>query len=315
MTAQSPGSYSLSLLIHGAFAGLLVCFALMANRPPTESPKVLELVAGAGNDYGATAAPALGRPDGIKVDLSAPAAEPAPSPAAAPVPTPVPPAPQAMTPVTPPAAVAPSPPAPVPVNRAVAPVKPAVKPAPKAPNFVADLKRLEQKREARLEARYKAQQAAAEHRRITQEQFEREQAARGAGRSSAKVPLVDAEGIAAGVTGGSTANKTGGAGGKALTSEEGSLLDRYFSLLQRHLVEAFEQAKPQDVSDRLSARVAFLVAADGSISHVRFVSPSGNAEFDEAVRTTLAHFTPVGPRPDHRSDEIQTTFTEKSPDA
>jgi outer membrane biosynthesis protein TonB len=307
MTAQSPASYSLSLLIHGGFAAVLAWFAFMGSQPAASSPKVLELVAGAGNDFGATAAPALGRPGGIKVDLAPPAPETAPRPpAAAAEPAPPPPAAAvAPLPVPPPAAV------PVPVNQAVAPVKAAPKPAPKAPNFVADLKRLEQKREARLEARYKAQQAAAERRRLSEEQFARQQAAR----ASSKVAHVDAEGIAAGVVGGSTANHTGGAGGKALTSEEGSLLDRYFSLLQSRLVEAFEQAKPQDVSDRLSARVAFMVAADGSISHVRFITPSGNADFDQAVRSTLTHFASVGPRPDHRSDEIETTFTEKSPDA
>jgi outer membrane biosynthesis protein TonB len=307
MTAQSPGSYALSLLIHGGCAAVLAWFAFMGSRPPTDTPKVLELVAGAGNEFGATAAPALGRPGGIKVDLTAPVAEPSPPAASAPVPPAPAPPPAAVAPVPAPPPAA----APVPVNQAVAPVKAAPKPAPKAPNFVADLKRLEQKREARLEARYKAQQLAAERRRVSEEQFAKQQAAHASG----KVAHIDAEGIAAGVVGGSTANRTGGAGGKALTSEEGSLLDRYFSLLQSRLVEAFEQAKPQDVSDRLSARVAFLVAADGSISHVRFISPSGNADFDAAVRTTLTHFSSVGPRPDHRSDEIETTFTEKSPDA
>jgi len=307
MTAQSPGSYTLSLVIHGVAAALLALGALLANRPPTDAPKILELVAGAGNNYGATAAPALGSPDGIKVNLAA--AEAAAAAAAPP------------TPAVPLAAVEPAPeplppqpaPVPVPVNQAVAPAKPAAKSSPKTPpkpNFLADLKRLERKREARIEARYKAQAAAEERRRLADERRHAAEA-----RAGEHVTHIDAEGIAAGVVGGSTSNRTGGAGGKALTSEEGSLLDRYFSLLQSRLVTAFEVAKPPDVSDRLSARVAFLVAADGSISHVRFITPSGNADFDEAVRSTLAHFSSIGPRPDHRSDEIETTFTEKSPDA
>jgi len=308
MTAQSPGSYTLSLVIHGVAAALLALGALLANRPPTDTPKILELVAGAGNNYGATAAPALGSPDGIKVNLAAAeAAAAAPPPPAVPLAA-VEPAPEPLPPQ--PA------PVPVPVNQAVAPAKPAAKSAPKTPpkpNFLADLKRLEKKREARIEARYKAQAAAEERRRLADER-RRAAEARAAG-AGEHVTHIDAEGIAAGVVGGSTSNRTGGAGGKALASEEGSLLDRYFSLLQSRLVTAFEVAKPPDVSDRLSARVAFLVAADGSISHVRFITPSGNADFDEAVRSTLAHFSSIGPRPDHRSDEIETTFTEKSPDA
>jgi colicin import membrane protein len=311
MTAQSPGSYTLSLLIHGVAAALLALGALLANRPPTDAPKILELVAGAGNNYGATAAPALGSPDGIKVNLAAAeaAAAAAPPPPAVPLAAVEPaPAPVAPAPIPPQPA-----PVPVPVNQAVAPAKPAAKSAPKTPpkpNFLADLKRLEKKREARIEARYKAQAAAEERRRLADERRRAAEA-----RAGEHVTHIDAEGIAAGVVGGSTSNRTGGAGGKALTSEEGSLLDRYFSLLQSRLVTAFEVAKPPDVSDRLSARVAFLVAADGSISHVRFITPSGNADFDEAVRSTLAHFSSIGPRPDHRSDEIETTFTEKSPDA
>ena len=118
---------------------------------------------------------------------------------------------------------------------------------------------------------------------------------------------IDAEGIREGVIGGSAENKTGGAGGKALTREEGSELDAYFSLLKSRIKE--NHVPPEGVSDTLEARVEFLLAADGSLSRrqdrevvrQRRVRPVG------ASRPASARHS-IGPRPDGRSEIVQMTF-------
>ena len=65
------------------------------------------------------------------------------------------------------------------------------------------------------------------------------------------------------MVGGSVDNKTGGAGGKALTREEGSELEAYFQMLKDRLQENVQELS--DTSDTLTAEVEFYVAADGSI--------------------------------------------------
>src|SRR5208283_4692996 len=144
-------------------------------------------------------------------------------------------------------------------------------------DLVAQLKRVEERRERKLEAQYKKEEEA-ERKRITQEEFEKQQAAAKAG---SKVTHIDAEGIKEWVIGGSTENKTGGAGGRALTREEGSELDAYFALLKSRIKE--NHVPPEGVSDTLEARVEFLLASNGSLSEVRIAKSSGNAEFDRSV--------------------------------
>lgn len=117
---------------------------------------------------------------------------------------------------------------------------------------------------------------------------------------------IDAEGIREGVIGGSTENTTGGAGGNALTREEGSELDAYFSYLKEQIKK--NHVPPEGVSDSLEARVEFFLAADGSLSRLRIERSSGNAEFDRSVLEACEHTPPVGPRPDGRSEMVQMTF-------
>ena len=62
MSAQSPGAYGLSALLHGGVIALVLFFSYAATSVVKDEPKVLELVAGAGDNYAATAAPALGSP-------------------------------------------------------------------------------------------------------------------------------------------------------------------------------------------------------------------------------------------------------------
>jgi colicin import membrane protein len=281
MSATSPGAYGVSVLIHGAAVGLVLFFSYAASNISDDSPKILELVAGPGDNYAATEAPALGVPGGVKLETPAMAH-------AAPAPTPAPAAPPIESA---PLEAVPAPPA---------PLKPTK--TPKPVDMLTELKRVEERREKRLEAKYKKEKEA-EQKRITQEEFLKEQAAAKAG---GKVSHVDAEGIRQGVIGGSTNNKVGGAGGKALTREEGSELDAYFSLLKARIKE--NHTPPEGVSDSLVAKLEFFVAADGSLSHVRILHSSGNPDFDRSVLEACEHTHSIGPRPDSRSETVQMTF-------
>jgi colicin import membrane protein len=277
MSAQSPGSYGISVLIHGAAALLIVFFSYAADSVVQESPKVLELVAGEGDNYAATAAPALGSPDGKLGAIAVPKAAPSP--------------------------IQSAPPETMVVQSAP---KPAAKPAKttkptKVPDLATDFKRIEAKREARLEKKYLKEEEA-EKKRMTQEEFQKEQAAK----AGTKVSHIDAEGIREGVIGGSTSNKTGGAGGKALTREEGNELDAYFAELKAKIKE--NHVPPEGVSDSLVARVEFFVAADGSVSHVRIAKSSGNDEFDLSVVEACERTHSIGVRPDGRSETVQMAF-------
>jgi TonB family protein len=126
-----------------------------------------------------------------------------------------------------------------------------------------------------------------------------------------KTSRIDAEGIAKGVAGGSTANKTGGAGGTALSREEQDLLDAYFALLIQHLRDAHENEKPTGLSDQLFARAEFYLAADGSISRARIIQSSGNAEFDKSVLAALRNVRTIGRRPDGKGDVHTVRFQMK----
>lgn len=264
MSAQSPGAYGLSAVLHGGVIALILFFSYAATSVVKDEPKVLELVAGAGDNYAATAAPALGSPGGVKLQQP-PALRPEPAP------TPQPKAEASPIQSAP--------------ETAPAPAKPAK--AAKPVDLVADLKRVEARREKRLEAKYEKEREA---------ELKREAAAAKADR----VAHIDAEGIRAGVLGGSTENKVGGAGGNALAREEGSELEAYFQMLTNRVRE---NAVPiEGVSDTLEARVEFMLAADGTISHVRILKSSGNSEFDNSALEAVAQTQSIGPRPDGRSD-------------
>ncbi|HEY5078652.1 MAG TPA: cell envelope integrity protein TolA [Opitutaceae bacterium] len=257
MNTHSPGPYLISAVLHGSAALLVLFFGYASSRIGEEAPRVFELVAGAGTNYAARAAPALGAPQGIK---AAPALKPDPSPIQA--------APDASLPT--------------------APAKPV--------DLVKSLKRAEARRENKLEAKYKRDEEA-EQKRLTHEEFLRQQAAAKAG---SKVTHIDAEGIRDGVIGGSTENKTGGAGGRALTREEGTELEAYFAELTQQIRNNAVQL--EGVSDSLKARVEFFLAADGSISHVRILNSSGNHEFDRSAIEAVERTASIGPRPDGKSD-------------
>lgn len=286
MTARSPSAFFLSATLHGLVVAVIVLFSYLVQIQVKDTPKVFELVAGAGDDYGATAAPALGIPGGIKIAI------------------PVPPAPQPAKPVAPA-------PEPVPVVTK-APVQKAVTTAPPKteqpiPDLAKSVKRIEAKRRAKIEARDRA-----ERERITKAEFDRQnKAAKAAAAGNPKVKHIDTEGVVGGVVGGSTASKTG-AGGKALTREQGDLLDAYFSLVRQRLRDGLE--KPPGLSDALTAEAEFMLTADGAIINSRISRSSGSDEFDRAVLDDIRHFSRVHPPSAWKGETVNLTFRMKEED-
>jgi colicin import membrane protein len=287
MTDRSSSAYFTSVFLHAGFVAAILIFAYTFNSMRPETPKTFELVAGAGDNYGATVAPALGSADGIKLALpavtAAPAAEPEPAP-------PEPPAPPVAAAV----------PAPVPVKIPPKPVP--AKPPDKS--LASVIKRAEMRATLRQEAKDRKAAEAEKRRQMTEDEFRKEH---GPARANAI-------GISGGVVGGSIANKTGGAGGKALTREEGSLLDAYFARLKARMRENFDSLKPTDVGDDLKTRVGFFVAADGAISHVHLILSSGSASLDDAALEAVRHTESIGPRPDNQGEEISLDFAMREED-
>lgn len=300
MTARSPSAFLLSAALHAVLVGLALLLSYSASQQNSDPAKVFELVAGEGDNFMATEAPALGTP-GVKLNVQTPAA-----------------------PKVEPQPVAPAPVEPAPVKAAPPPV---TKAAPPIPDFSKKIKRemivaesrakLQIKREREAEAKRKAaeaKKAADDEKRLSKEEFDRLNKSKSQsttkGKStqvaSAKIQKIDAEGIAKGVQGGSTRNKTGGAGGKALVANEGSEMERYYAMFKVRLKERFEP--PPGLSDTLVAQVVVRISADGSVRNVRISRSSGSKEFDEAVLAAVRRTT-MPSRPDGKSDEITFPFT------
>lgn len=307
MRANTTSAFMLSLTMHGGLVALLFLIAYVMHQQVKESPKIFELVAGEGDNYAATEAPALGVAGGVKFTMPTPVSKPEP---VQPEPLPEPPAPEPVV------EHAPVPKAePKAAEKVVekAPVKPV---ETKAPNYKKDLMRIANKREKRLvEADRKKREAAekaeaAKQAKMSKAEFDRlnkgKTTAGAKGTTATKVAKIDGEGIAKGVIGGSVNNKTGGAGGKALTREEQDLLDSYIALLIQRLRAAHE--KPPGLSDLLEARVQFRIAANGTISDVKIVGSSGSSEFDQSVLAAFARVRSIGATPNGKSDVWIVTF-------
>ncbi len=273
MTARYQNGFLLSAGLHVGVVviALVLSFAWREDRKPPV--RILELVAGAGDNYGATVAPALGTPGGVKLDL----------------PKPVAPKVQPITPE--PAVVTPTPPKPEPVKSAP-PTTPTAtaKQAPKPPQSIAT-----KLRNNLWAAEAKGKKAAAKDRAAEQARLAQEEQAR----AKSQLKRIDAEGIAKGVIGGSTENKVGGAGGKALTSSGGTEMELYFAMLKARLLEAWE--RPPGTSDALVAEAEFRLAADGRLSGVRIIRRSGSGEFDRAVVLAFGRVE-MPKRPDGKSE-------------
>ena len=317
MEANQQRAFFISTLLHGTVMALVLFFTYVVKEKVAESPKIFELVAGEGDNYMAKEAPALGVEGGIKISIPAPPApkiEPAPVVQAAPV--------QA---------------APEPVIERAPPPPPAAdkKAAPavtKAPDAIPDMnKMLKQKaaitqirkeandrrarqiaeRKAKAEADRIAKEEAAKAKRMSKADFDKlnkgkttTTAPKSGG--APKVARIDAEGIAKGVVGGSTANKTGGAGGKALVREDGDAMDLYFSLLRSRLRESLD--KPPGLADSLVAVVEVQLAANGTMSGARIRRSSGSSDFDNAALAAVTRVRSIGPRPDRKTETITIPF-------
>lgn len=296
MTATSPKAFMLSATLHATVIALLLLFGFVINRDVTETPKVFELVAGEGDNYAAREAPALGVPGGVKLDIPA-APEPRPAPPQ--------PAPEPVSPVVP----APLPPTPKVVTPAPKPTEQPV------PNFKRQLQREVIRAESKAKKEIKkardaeAKKAAEEAKRMSKEEFDKLNKAKSAptGKSSpTKVAKIDAEGIAKGVVGGSTANKIGGAGGKALKNDNDDVLAAYDALFKQRLRKEFEP--PPGLSDSLKVTMEVRSNADGSLANARVVTPSGSAEFDRAVLDAIRRLR-MPARPDRKAEVIEFIFT------
>jgi TonB family protein len=296
MSNNTSSAFMLSLTLHGGIVALILLIAFLLHQTKPEMPQIFELVAGEGENIGATEAPALGVTGGIKLDIPTP-----PTPVKAPV-------------------VA-APPEPV-IERAPLPAAEKAPPKPvetKTPNFAKDVERIATKRENRLvEADRKKREAAekkaraeeAKKKTMTKAEFDKlnknkpvQTAKAGAALNPKKI---DAEGIAKGVAGGSTANKSAGAGGAALTRAEQGQLENYIALLLQRLRAAHE--KPPGLSDLLQARVEFRIAADGTLSGVKILTSSGSGEFDRSVLEAFARVRSIGPTPNRKSDVWVVSF-------
>jgi colicin import membrane protein len=286
MTARSPSAFMLSATLHATVAAGLFLIGYVANQEPKDTAKVFELVAGEGDNYTATVAPALGMP-GVKLSVPAPPAKlpepPTPEPAKV-EPTPEP------APITPPPKPTPKTPAPAPTPKA--PDKTDKSP----PNFAKQIRRGVIVAESKAK-REIAKERADEAKR--QKELERQRAKAAA--SNPKVAKIDAVGIAKGVLGGSTANKEGGANGKALVAEEGSAAERYGALLLQQLKEGIDNTP--GLQDGLRAEAEFHIMADGTLTRAKVIKSSGDDIFDRAVLHAVASVR-MPPRP-RGIDEVQ----------
>lgn len=301
MSDRTPAAFLTSLGLHGLVVGLFFFVAYSANDRGKPATQIFELVAGEGDNFAATEAPALGSLTGIKLNLPSPPApklhpvEPDvvhPEPAPEPVPV-APPAPE---------------PKPKPVPEAAkknAETAPAPKSAATKTKTLAEQMRWEAiKAESKVKQQL-AREKAAEQKRLEKERLEQARLASAA----AKAPQVDAKGIAKGVLGGSTANTEGGAGGKALARSDGPVLEAYFGMLRERLFKALE--KPPGLSDEFVAEAEFRLNSDGSITGAKIVSKSGSAEFDRSVLDAFARVR-MPPRPDGKSSVQSMRFLAKA---
>jgi colicin import membrane protein len=304
MHAQSPSAYTLSVLLHGVFAAAIL-FIAFAFRDETsrKSTEVFELVAGAGDNWSATEAPALGSPGGVEF-------KPAPTPPERLVQSPVvPPKPE-------PTPIAPSPiQAVVPSKPEVVAKKPEAKPKPEK-TFAQQIQQTAARKESQIVSKFRKEEAArrkAEEKaaalaakRMTKEEFDKLNGKKTAANSTSKSSSVSYEKITTkGIDGGGATDQSG-AGGKALSRAEQEQLGTYFAALKEKIKAAHQ--KPDNVSDQLSARISFYVAANGAIGQVKIIRSSGNAEFDRSVIEAVRAVHAIGPRPDERGDTREADF-------
>jgi colicin import membrane protein len=283
VTARSPSAFLTSAALHGAVVALALLLTYVSQPSARETPKIFEVVAGEGENYTATEAPALGSPSGVKLDLPKP-----PAPKAEPVKAePLPPEPSPITPEAP-----------------VAPPKPVESKAPPRPEKTIKQQIMQKIWNADANAKKKAaKERAEEKKRMTKEQFDRANKEKSSAKSApVKIAKIDEKGIAKGVRGGSIANTTGGAGGKALTAPERSAVDAYVAALIQRLKEELDRTP--GLEDGLTAEAEFQILPDGRLTRGQITLSSRNEAFDRAVLRAITAVK-MGPRP-KGLDQLQT---------
>lgn len=268
MRANSPSSLLLSFTLHALFVGAILVATYFFTLRVKQPPVIFELVAGDATAPDELVAPALGNTTS-KITLDIPKVELVPT---MPEPEPVV--------QTRPEPVPVKPPPPKAVTKA--PAKPKAVPTP-----------------PKETPRMSYQEFLKKH-------PTKKQPTPAKPRPVAKVPKIDATGIAAGVKGGSTANTRGGGGGKALAREQQDAMNTYISLLIQELKKSHEP--PPGVSDRLEARVTFDITASGAIMNPRITKSSGDPAFDQSVLEAFLRVRSIGPTPNRRPDTWTVTF-------
>lgn len=294
MESNQTSAFLMSTVLHSIGIGLVLFFTYGLKEKAQESPTIFELVAGEGDNYMAEEAPALGTPEGITISIPEPAA-------ASPEPVHVTPAPVIER--APVAAAPAKAPEEIPDMAAMLKRKAAITQIRKEANDKLAQRNAERRaraeaaRQAKAEAE-RAKKEAAANRKMTKADFDRLNKTKDrspkTGSSVPKVARIDAKGIATGVLGGSTANTTGGAGGKALTRAEGDAVDGYTALLGRKIKESLDE-KP-GVGAGLVVEVEIRIMANGDIRGFRIMRSSGSRDFDDAVREAFATLR-MPPRP------------------
>jgi TolA protein len=165
------------------------------------------------------------------------------------------------------------------------------------------------KQQIRKERDAEAKRVAEEKKRMSKEEFDRAQKGKtsaGKAGASTKVARVDAEGIAKGVVGGSPANKSGGAGGKALKASGDDVLAAYDQFFREELRRKFDP--PPGLAETLRATFQVRSNPDGSLTNPRVLKGSGSRQFDDAVLEAIRRMK-MPARPDKRAETVEFTFS------
>lgn len=282
MDAKSPNAFLLSAGLHAAVLVLIVVFTFWAKAREPEVVTVFELVSGDGNNYDATAAPALGNSttaDEVDTNFQQTLKSNARQ-----------------------------------AERAV--VRQYQKEKRVAEAAAAKAAKEEAARaaaEAKVEAAKRAQSKPVSDKKpdtMTYEEFMRQQGNKTSPSQTTAKPkainpkLIDAKGITGGVNGGTTTDP--GAGGRALSTSILNQTDAYFTLLRQRFRDNLD--KPMGLSDLLQVRVTVYVSASGALSGARISGSSGNSAFDNAALAAVMHTASIGKRPDGEGDSREFTF-------
>ena len=162
------------------------------------------------------------------------------------------------------------------------------------------------KQQIKREREAEAKRQAEEKKRMSKEEFDRAQKGKTGAAGGTRVAKVDAEGIAKGVVGGSTANKSGGAGGKALKSNSDDVLAAYDQFFKEELRRKFDP--PPGLAETLKATFQVRSNPDGSLTNPRVLKGSGSRQFDDAVIEAIRRMR-MPARPDKKAETVEFTFS------